>query len=110
MRDYLELSAAPCGEDCAQVGEDNYKEKARKEATRYIELLQKRFPNMPSTSHFGIKWFPHDFGTYAEVVIYFYDNDEASMAYAFHVEGNLPERWDDNEVIPFDLDKMKEEV
>jgi hypothetical protein len=101
MRDYLEISTVPCGEKCAQVGTDNYRENVRKECRRYIKMLTKRFPYATSKNGFGIKWFPHDFGSYAEVVIYFDDQDEMSQAYAFHVEGNLPETWDDDELCPF---------
>lgn len=101
MRDFLELGTTPYGEDCAQVGSDNYRENARKEANRYIAMLEKRFPFKPEKCQYGIKWNPHDFGSYAEVVIHFDDQDEMSQAYAFHVENNLPETWDDDEAFPF---------
>ncbi|GAF94626.1 unnamed protein product, partial [marine sediment metagenome] len=42
----------------------------------------------------GIKSFPHDFGTYSEVVVYFDDEIEGSQDVALEVEGNTPEAWD----------------
>lgn len=101
MRDFLELGTTPYGEDCAQVGTDNYRENALKECNRYIAMLRKRFPYATEFNDFRIKWNPHDFGSYAEVVISFDDQDEMGRAYAFHVENNLPETWDDDELCPF---------
>jgi len=96
MRDYIELGTTPCGEDCAQVGSEGYYERAMFECKRYIRQLQRMFP-IPDdcTAHYSIRSFPHDFGTYHEVVIYYDDNDMSSIDYAFIVEGNLPEQWDD---------------
>jgi hypothetical protein len=36
MREYLTLGPAPCNEDCAQVGQPDYHERAREECRRFI--------------------------------------------------------------------------
>jgi len=101
MQDYLNLGPTPCNEDCVQVGEEDYPRRAKDECRRYIELLERRFPEVkeiPGAS-FDIKAFPHDFGTYYEVCV-FYDYDEArSTDFAFFVEENLPEHWCNDEVL-----------
>ena len=110
MRDFFDFDTVPCDEPCAQVGDDDYRLNARTEAKRFIAMLERRFPNKPEKAYFSIKSNPHDFGTYYSVALYFDDNDEASMGYAYHVEANLPATWEETDVIPFHLDKMKEEV
>ncbi len=109
MIDFLEFDTTPCYETCAQVGEDNYRERAKKEALKYIQMLEKRYPNKPEKSRFAIKWFPHDFGAYAQVVIFYDDQDYESLAYAFHVENHLPANWDDDRIFPFELDSEDED-
>lgn len=94
MRDYIELGATPAAEDCVQVGEDNYHIAAQLECQRYVDLLTKTFGEPPVGGRFGIKSFPHDFGSYREVVIHFDDDHPESVDFAFHVERNLPETWE----------------
>jgi len=92
-RDYIELGTTPCEEDCAQVGSDNYTARAREEASRYIELLRKTFGPEPDGAELRVKSFPHDFGSYLEVVCYFDDNYPESVDYAFKCEGDAPAHW-----------------
>ena len=88
--DYLELGPVPADEDCQQVGMDSYDyHKDIADLRRYKAMLQKRWP----TAHFTIKAFPHEFGTYREIVVYFDDDDEDAIAY--DVEANLPQTWND---------------
>lgn len=102
MKEYLELGATPCNEDCAQVGSDNYFEESSKESKRYIDLLEKKFgEHRPLSCSFRKKSFPHDFGSYYEVVVYFDSNDDESVKFAYHVENNLPETWSDDKKVPF---------
>ena len=86
-RDYIELGPTPAGEPCVQIGVDNYSVAARIECRRYKQLLEKMFP----TCEFAVKGFPHDFGSYYEVVVYI---DESNPHRAFNVEKNLPETWE----------------
>lgn len=81
---------------------------ARAECKAYINQLLRVFGKPPLPGYFKVKSFPHDFGSYMEVCI-FYEileiPDDASLdeeilhskseAYAYNVEANLPEYWDD---------------
>lgn len=102
MREYIELGSAPAEEDCAQVGSDNYYEKAKEESKKYISLLEKKFGKYkPLNCSFKRKSFPHDFGDYYEVVVTYDSDDEESMNFAYHVESNLPTTWFDDREVPF---------
>ena len=92
--EYIELGPVPANEDCAQTGDPDFRKKALEEGTRYIKLLKRTFPIMPSSCDFQLKFFPHDFGAYAEVVITYDPNDEASTDFAYNVERELPETWE----------------
>jgi hypothetical protein len=94
MREYLEIGTSPTEEDCVQVGSDNYRNRARAEAFRFIELLRKTFGYEPDGAELTVKWFDHDFGPYCEVVCY-YDTDlPESIDYAFRCESEAPEYWE----------------
>lgn len=91
MFDYFTLGSVPCDEDCSQVGSNDYHEKSRIECQAYKKQLLRLFPN----AYFKIKGFPHDFGTYHEVVVMFTEDDEAEVRQAIEIEDSLPENWDD---------------
>jgi hypothetical protein len=91
MKNYLELGPVPADENCQQVGTPGYDhDKDTADLRRYKAMLEKRWPE----AHFGIKSFPHDFGTYREVVVYYDDEDENPIA--FEIEANLPWTWDEH--------------
>ena len=87
----LELGSTPVEESCAQVGTDDYMNRARKECHAYMG----QFP-VPADVDitFGVKRFQHDFGSYLEVVVRFNTECDRSVKYAFGVENNLPGVWD----------------
>lgn len=95
MRAYLNIGATPADEPCAQVGEPNYGIKALAECRRFIELIRRKFGPEPEGARLTIKSFPHDFGSYHEVVCWYDDTMEKSVAYAYEVEGEAPTRWED---------------
>jgi len=99
--DELSVGPSPCGEDCVQVGAENYCELSRKECRRYIELLTKIFAPIPANASFFVKTNPHDFGTYHEVDVRHDLNDLVATQWAYHVDNNLPEHWSDDTPIPF---------
>lgn len=91
-RDSFSVSSVPYEENCAQVGEDNYRKKAIVECTAYINQLERIFPEAKDYGiQFKIKWNNHDFGTYAEVELYFDDSD----GYAYYIDANIPSNWDE---------------
>lgn len=96
MNDYLYLGPVPCDEDCAQVGDPDYRKNAIREVNAYIAQLKREFPDWERDGvDFRVKWENHDFGSYCEVIVSFDDSDEASTAYAFEIENNLPYNWDE---------------
>ena len=95
MRDYLNIGSSPYGENCFQVGSENYYENGRKECLIYKRQLIRQFGDTPQNSKLQAKSFPHDFGSYWEVVCWFDDQDKESVDYAFKLESEGPENWDD---------------
>ena len=94
MLDSLSLSPTPAGEECAQLGDPDYSSRARKECRAFINQLIREFGEPPSGVGFRISQNPHDFGTYLDVEVRFRDDDEA-VEYAYNLEANLPEYWDE---------------
>jgi hypothetical protein len=86
MRDYISIGSSPCEEDCAQVGSPDYEKSSRKECKAYLNQIRREFGEEPPGAILRIKAFPHDFGTYHEVVCVFDDNDEEATEYAFQCE------------------------
>lgn len=96
MRTYLELSPTPTDEDCAQVGEPDYRAKATKEMKAYINQLYREFPDTQDEGcEFFIKWFPHEFGSYGYVCVMYTEGNRMQEEYAFSIENNLPYNWDE---------------
>lgn len=92
--EYMELGPVPCNESCAQVGSDEYQDRAKAECRRYKALLEKTCPVPEGVeASYAIKRFPHEFGSYYEVVVKYNPNNEAACNFAFEVEGNTPHTW-----------------
>jgi hypothetical protein len=94
MHDCITLGPTPCDEPCVQVGEPDYRAKARAECRRFIRLLRQTFGPEPEGARLAVQWFPHDFGTYGEVVCYYTPDRPASVDYAFRCEAETPATWD----------------
>lgn len=91
-RDYLSIGPVPPEESCQQVGSDHYDPvKANKECKQYIQLLRRAFGDEPDGAKLSIKNFPHDFGTYSEVVCYYDSDKPESIDFAFKCESNSPQ-------------------
>jgi hypothetical protein len=54
------------------------------------------FPGWETHKNLKFKkmWFPHDFGTYGEIVITFDSDNELEAATAIEIEWNTPTHWD----------------
>ncbi len=94
MRDFISLGSVPVDEPCAQIGQQGYHEMSVEECRRYKDLLLKVFGEPPVGARFGTKTFPHDFGSYREVVVEFDDSNEESVDFAYRVDGELPATWE----------------
>lgn len=71
--DYLNVGA----NGFAQVGNEHYFAKNKVEMSYLLELIKEKFPipvELNFLCFFGIKSFPHDFGTYHEIVLHFDDD------------------------------------
>lgn len=97
--EYLNIGPVPCEEDCVQVSNGDYREAMKREVSRYCTMLQNRFPNPPAETEIVVKWFSHDFGSYAEAVVVYDPDCEESTKYAFFVENHTPMTWDDLTII-----------
>lgn len=94
-REYITLGPTPPEEDCAQVGADDYHARSAKESRAWINQLKRAFPNLPDGVRLHAKNFPHDFGSYVEVVASWAVGDEAAMEAAYNIDAELPGEWDD---------------
>lgn len=95
MREYLNIGCTPYEEDCAQVGAPDYARRAWAECLRFIQQLRKAFGPEPDGAQLAVKAFPHDFGTYHEVVCYYDTDIPASIDYALQCEEEMPAKWED---------------
>ena len=94
MRNYISIGPSPYEENCAQVGEPGYREKALEECTRFIRLLRETCGPEPEGARLSVRWFPHDFGDYCEVVCSFNPESPASVEYAQRCEERAPATWE----------------
>lgn len=98
--DYIYLSPTPTEESCAQVGEPDYRKKATKEMTTFINQLYRTYPHAQDMGvFFRIKWQNHDFGQYGEIVATYDVDDNEAIDYALHIERTLPEYWDSQSIM-----------
>ena len=94
MRDYMNIGCSPASEDCAQVGAEDYYPRAVNECKALIGQLRRELGEEPFGARLRVEAFPHDFGTYHEVVCEYNEEYEDAEEYAFRCESELPDRWD----------------
>ena len=87
MKDFINIGSTPAEEDCFPAGHPL----ALAETRIYRDQLRREFP----TADLRVKGFPHDFGTYYEVVACYFDDDEQSIETAYAVEFDAAFEWDD---------------
>jgi hypothetical protein len=95
MRDYVSLGTTPVDEYCCDLHDITG---SRAECRRFIAQLRNQFGNEPEGAELKIKSNPHDFGTYLDVVCYYEEENEEDELYAFNLEENLPEKWEEESV------------
>ena len=95
MRDLVYVGSSPPQESCAQVGSDNYHDRARRECKAYVNLLRRALGPEPEGASLSVMSCPHDFGTYLEVVCYVDPEKPRSIDYALRCESDGPQCWDD---------------
>jgi len=93
--DFLYLGPVPCDENCAQVGEPDYRRISSIEMEAYIEQIHRIFPEIEDSNVvIRKKWFNHDFGSYGEVIAVYDEDDKSAYELALNIEYNLPFKWD----------------
>lgn len=96
MRDVFELgTTVPHDEPCSQVGDPDFYNLSRMEATALINQLRRIHGDEPARTKLKIIQCPHDFGTYVDVAIEYDDDHEESEAYMLKIEGGTPFNWDE---------------
>jgi hypothetical protein len=93
MRQYLEIGPVPCEEECAQVGQDDYHERARPECIRFIKAIRATVGAEPEGASLVVKSNPHDFGSYLEVAVRYDEDVPGALDYALKVEAEAPANW-----------------
>jgi hypothetical protein len=104
----LNFGSTPPNEDCAQVGQDDYIERAQRECEAYIAQLKRTYAtvhseHLPESVKLRMKSHSHDFGTYYEVVATFDENDVQACAAAFWLDDNVPLTWDAQAISQFQI-------
>jgi hypothetical protein len=103
-KDFISIGCTPAAEDCVQVNSEiYYLDDMLKECDRYKEMLQAKFADCTKVT-IAVKTFPHDFGSYAEVVVKYDNEDIEALAQAIHIENNMPMNWTDTEPIKFEYE------
>ena len=90
----LDLGSAPSHETCAQVGSDDYAERARRECRVFTGQLIRTVGEPPAGVRFRTVANPHDFGTYYSVVVEFDGNNAEAVDYAARCDELSPDYWD----------------
>jgi hypothetical protein len=99
VSDYLEYGPTPYEENPEEVGTATYDPiKARAECKRTIALLRQIFGPEPEGARLRKGSNPHDFGTYYDVRCHYNANSAEAVAYAYAIESDFPDTWDDTRV------------
>lgn len=98
MNDYLNIGSTPYAEPCAQVGSPDYSRLSTIECRAFANQCHRVMVNKfgeEYTAIVRIKSFPHDFGTYKEVVVEYNPEIESQTEQALYLESADLEYWDD---------------
>lgn len=87
------LGPAPSDESCAQLGGDDYEERAKAECRQYVAAIRIVCGDPPDGAKLRMVSQPHDFGLYWEVVVEFDPNDRAAREYAARCDAQAPTTW-----------------
>ena len=96
MKEETSIGSTPAAENCQQVGTEGYdRDKAILECHIFIAQLRREFGAEPEGARLFVKSNPHDFGSYHEVNVEYDISSEIASNYAFGVEAETPEYWDE---------------
>lgn len=95
--DSISLGPCPAEEECTQLGTVGYETIAKSECERFIDLIRSKCGKEPPGAKLIVKGCPHDFGTYYEVYVRFDTDDSQATEYAFMLDREVPQSWEDFE-------------
>lgn len=97
MTNFLNISCCPYNETplVPVRPKEDYVPNMRRECRAFKAQLQRAFNDPPDSARFVVKSFPHDFGSYMEVCVEFDDDDKEAVEFAYKVESEAPQDWDD---------------
>lgn len=104
MKECLSIGPTPVDEPCEELGPEYDSTKAKVECATFISQIKRQLGEPPEGARLRIKHNPHDFGTYLDVEVVFDDDNASASRYAYHVEENTPQLWD--ETARAELQKM----
>jgi hypothetical protein len=96
MHDHMSInmSTEPTEERGPSVGEAGYGHQCLVNGRVFIKQLIRQFGAPPGNARLVVKGNPHDFGTYYTVDCVFDTESRAEVEYAFRLEAECPEYWD----------------
>jgi hypothetical protein len=98
-KETMEFDTTPSGEPCVQVGNPNIHTLARKEYSAIKGQLYRLHGSKLDKVGVQLRWFPHDFGSYPQVVISWLEMDDGNESegqnIALDIESSWPEQWDE---------------
>jgi hypothetical protein len=95
MKNYDTIGSTPAEEDCVQVGSSDYEQRARRECNAFKNQILRIFGTPPGSASISIRSFPHDFGSYLEVVCNYDDESEEESEYNLKCINETPTKWDE---------------
>lgn len=105
-RGSVELGPCPYNEEPIQVNDrKNYLPQMVNQSARYARQLHRMF-DMPDGMRFQVKAFPHEMGSYTEVVVVYDDENAEHHNELQIIECNLPAYWDEvakDELVKFEM-------
>jgi hypothetical protein len=93
ITDYIPLGSAPADEDHAELSSPSYAVDAHKECRAYIQAIRRKLGPEPQGARLDVMAFPHESGTYYEVICRFDNAQQPAVAYALRCESRPPETW-----------------
>jgi len=97
---YELIDTVPYGEDCVQVGDDNFYEDTKKESSIFIQQLKRKFPGI---DRLGITirnvFCNHDFGYYNQIILIYNRFNEEQRDLVNEIVDGIPENWDEQAII-----------
>ena len=97
---FIAIGQAPWAEQCAQVGDLNYRIDAVRECQAFIQAIRNYLRWEPPGARLDVMGFDHEDGTYFEVVCFFDAKNRTAAEFARHCERQAPHTWAEGGVKP----------